>query len=76
MIETLGNTTLTETGETTGPVRITGITFKDGALCRPRYPTLIDEARAQGVLFEPGFQILSPGRTFELLIQLDPEGGV
>lgn len=76
MIETLGNATLTETGETAGSVRIAGITFQDGDLCRPRYPTLIDEDRAQGVCFEPGFQILSSGRTLEFLIELDPEGGV
>lgn len=76
MIETLGNATLTETGETTGPVRITGITFQDGDLCRPRYPTLFDEERAKGLRFVPGFQILSPDRTFEFLVQLDPGGGV
>jgi hypothetical protein len=75
MIETLGNATLTETGAT-GPVQITGITFQDGDLCSPRYPTLFDEDRAKGLRFEPGFQILSLDRTFEFLVQLDPEGGV
>ncbi len=76
MIETLRNATLTETGATTGPVRITGITFHDGDLCRPRYPTLFDEERAKGLRFEPGFQIRSPDRAFEFLVQLDPGSGV
>lgn len=72
MIETPANAS----PATTGPVRITGITFEDGDLCRPRYPTLIDEDRAKGMRFEPGFQILSPGRTLGFLIELDPAGGV
>lgn len=77
MIETLGNATLTETGETFEPVQITGITFEDGDLRRSRYPTLIEDGRApQGARFEPGFQVLSPGRTLQFVFQLDPGGGV
>jgi hypothetical protein len=72
MIETLGTATLVEASVTDEPVRITRITFENGELCKPRYPTLIDYGRApQGVRFEPGFQILSPGR-HQFLLQLEP----
>jgi hypothetical protein len=72
MIETLGTATLMAAGETAEPIRITGITFENGDLSKVRYPTLIDYDRAPGgVRFEPGFQILSPGR-HQFILQLEP----
>jgi hypothetical protein len=83
MIETLGTATLTEIGaggRTAGyDLVLTGITFQDGDLSRPLYPTLFDYERApQGVRFEPGVQILKaePLPRFLFLFQLQEGAGV
>lgn len=73
MIEILGNATVTEAGEASGyDLQLTGITFHEGDLCQPRYPMLFNYDRApQGVRFEPGVQILVPGRQLQFLFQLE-----
>jgi hypothetical protein len=77
MVETLVTATLVEAGVTDEVVRITGITFEDGDLCKPRYPTLFDYFRApHGVRFEPGFQILrSLLPRLRFLFQLHEDAG-
>ena len=76
MIETLGYATLAEigaSGQTAGhDLEITGITFQDGDLCRPRYSTLFDYVRApKDARFEPGVQILRAGHLLRFLFRID-----
>jgi len=60
MIETLRGEALLDQEELVIPgLKITGITFADGDLSRPRYPSLINYERApEGVQFEPAIQIM------------------
>lgn len=58
-------------------LEITGITFEDGDLSKPRYPLLIDYHRApKEVQFEPGVQLISQAPpTFTVLYGIDPSSG-
>jgi len=79
MIETLSSApaSLDQEDLVTSDLEITGITFADGDLSRPRYPSLIDHSRAPGVQFEPGIQLISNvPRPFTVLYNIDPSANV
>lgn len=76
MIETLGSVvaSLDQEDPVIPDLEIHGITFQDGDLSKPLYPSLIDHARApEGVQFEPGVQIRSGQRDLTFLFRIDPK---
>lgn len=79
MIETLVQTVPPDVEASPVPLSITGISFENGNLARPRYPSLIDyEALAQvfpGLQMEPAFQIRSKtDGNVEMIFEIADEG--
>lgn len=80
MIETLSSApaSLDQEDPVIPALEITGITFEDGDLSKPRYPSLIDHSRAPAeVQFEPGVQMISADPLqFTVLYRIDPSADV